>query len=83
MSTSAVVGEKVSTMASTCDGWMVLLGAAGLSANEDHGGAATPIQHFGSAANLNIHLHCLVLGGVDRRGADGVPDFIEAGAPTD
>ena len=28
-------------------------------------------------------LHCLVLDGVYRRGADGVPVFIEAGAPSD
>jgi hypothetical protein len=40
-------------------------------------------QRFGSAANLNIHLHCLVLDGVYRCDADGVPGFIEAGAPTD
>jgi hypothetical protein len=60
-----------------------LLGAAGLKAEEGHGGAVTPIQRFGSAANLNIHLHCLVLDGVYRRGADGSPAFIEADAPTD
>jgi hypothetical protein len=29
-------------------------------------GAVTLIQRFGSAANLNIHLHCLVLDGVWR-----------------
>ena len=28
---------------------------------EGQGGAVTLIQRFGSAANLNIHLHCLVL----------------------
>jgi hypothetical protein len=41
----------------------------------------TLIQRFGSAANLNIHLHCLVLDGVylDR---DGVPVFHEAAAPS-
>ena len=27
------------------------------------------------AANLNIHLHCLVLDGVYRCGGDGVPSF--------
>ena len=32
---------------------------------------------------MNIHLHCLVLDGVYRCGADGSPAFIEAGAPTD
>ncbi len=60
-----------------------LLDSAQLQADEGHGGAVTLIQRFGSAANLNIHLHCLVLDGVYRRGADGVPDFVEAGAPTD
>ncbi len=60
-----------------------LLGAAGLKAEEGHSGAVTLIQRFGSAANLNIHLHCLVLDGVYRCDADGVPGFIEAGAPTD
>ncbi|MEP7299891.1 MAG: transposase [Caldimonas sp.] len=51
--------------------------------NEGHGGAVTLIQRFGSAANLNIHLHCLVLDGVYRCGADGAPAFVEAAAPTD
>jgi len=41
----------------------------------------TLIQRFGSAANLNIHLHCLVLDGVYRHSACG-PDFLEARAPT-
>ena len=38
-----------------------LLGQAGLKADEADSGAVTLIQRFGSAANLNIHLHCLVL----------------------
>ena len=41
-----------------------LLGQAGLKAEEADSGAVTLIQRFGSAANLNIHLHCLVLDGV-------------------
>ena len=60
-----------------------LLGRTGLKSDEGQGGAVTLIQRFGSAANLNIHLHCLVLDGVYRCDADGVPGFIEAGAPTD
>lgn len=60
-----------------------LLGQAGLKADEGHGGAVTLIQRFGSAANLNVHLHCLVLDGVYRCGTDGSPAFIEADAPTD
>jgi hypothetical protein len=40
-----------------------LLEQAGLGADVAHDGAISLIQRFGSAANLNIHLHCLVLGG--------------------
>jgi hypothetical protein len=60
-----------------------LLDAAGLEADEGHGGAVTLIQRFGSAGNLNIHLHRLLLDGVYRCGADRVPQFVEAGSPTD
>ncbi|MFM8769521.1 MAG: transposase, partial [Rubrivivax sp.] len=60
-----------------------LLGHTGLKSDEGQGGAVTLIQRFGSAANLNIHLHCLVLDGVYRCGADGALSFVEADAPTD
>ncbi len=60
-----------------------LLGHTGLEGDEGQGGAVTLIQRFGSAANWNIHLHCLVLDGVYRCGADGAPSFVEADAPTD
>jgi uncharacterized protein (DUF983 family) len=60
-----------------------LMDGAELTAQEGHGGAVTLIQRFGSAANLNIHLHGLVLDGVYRCGADGRPSFIEAGEPND
>ncbi len=60
-----------------------LLGQAGLKADEAHGGAVSLIQRFGSAANLNIHMHCLVLDGVYRVSGDGVPAFVEVAAPTD
>jgi hypothetical protein len=60
-----------------------LLDGAGIKADKGQGGAVTLIQRFGSAANLNIHLHCLVLDGVYRCGADGAPGFVEAAAPTD
>ncbi len=39
-----------------------LLKQAGLKAGHADSGAVTLIQRFGSAANLNIHLHCLVQG---------------------
>ena len=60
-----------------------LLGQVGLKADEADSGAVTLIQRFGSAANLNIHLHCLVLDGVYRRSAEGAPEFVEAPTPTD
>jgi len=56
---------------------------AGLKAEEAHSGAVTLIQRFGSAANLNIHLRCLVLDGVYRLGTAGTPEFVEVPAPTD
>ncbi len=43
-----------------------LLDQTGFKADEAHSGAVTLIQRLGSAANLNIHLHCLVLDGVYR-----------------
>lgn len=60
-----------------------LIGQDGLKPDEADSGAITLIQRFGFAANLNIHLRCLVLDGMHRRGADGVPKFVEAPAPTD
>jgi hypothetical protein len=39
------------------------------------------IQRFGSAANLNIHLHGLVLDGIYRN-SEGVAVFHEVAAPT-
>jgi pyruvate/oxaloacetate carboxyltransferase len=41
-----------------------LIKQAGLKRPQAATGAVTLIQRFGSAANLNIHLHCLVLDGV-------------------
>ncbi len=43
-----------------------LLAAAGLVADEGHGRAVTLVQRFGFTANLNIHLHGLVLDGGQR-----------------
>ena len=60
-----------------------LLGQSGLKPDEADSGAVTLIQRFGSAANLNIHLHCLVLDGVYRRGIHGTPEFVEVREPTD
>ncbi len=54
---------------------------AGLTHAQAQTGAVTLIQRFGSAANLNIHLHCLLLDGVYRL-TDGVPIFQPTPAPT-
>ena len=58
-----------------------LVKRAGFKLSRADTGAVTLIQRFGSAANLNIHLHCLVLDGVYLN-RDGVPVFHEAAAPT-
>ena len=58
-----------------------LLKQAGLQRCAADTGAVTLIQRFGSAANLNIHLHCLVLDGVYRR-TEAEPAFQAARAPT-
>ena len=55
-----------------------LLGRARLNADDGHGDAVTLVHRFGSAANLNTHLRCLVLDGVHWCSADGVPSFVEA-----
>jgi len=53
-----------------------LLDQAGLKAEQGDSGAFTLIQRFGSATNLNIHLHCLVLDGICRCDAEGVSDAV-------
>ena len=58
-----------------------LIQQAGLQRTEAHTGAVTLIQRFGSAANLNIHLHCLVLDGVYST-TEGAPAFHPVPAPT-
>ena len=58
-----------------------LIKQAGLKRAEAATGAVTLIQRFGSAANLNIHLHCLVLDGVYRI-SEGMPVFHPVRAPT-
>jgi Putative transposase len=58
-----------------------LLKQASLKRTAADTGEVTVIQRFGSAANLNIHLHSLVLDGVYQR-TEGEPDFQGARAPT-
>ena len=43
----------------------------------------TLIRCFGPIANLNIHLHCLVLDSVYRCSAEGGPVFVEVDATAD
>ena len=61
-----------------------LIKQAGIERQQAATGAITLIQRFGSAANLNTHLHALVLDGVYRTAdsaSDTEPEFIEATAP--
>ena len=57
-----------------------LVKRAGFKLSRADTGAVTLIQRFGSAANLNIHLHCLVLDGIYRSTGDEAL-FHEARAP--
>jgi hypothetical protein len=57
-----------------------LVKRAGFKLSRADTGVVTLIQRFGSAANLNIHLHCLVLDGVYLN-CDGAAIFHEAAAP--
>ena len=54
-----------------------LVKRAGFKLSRADTGAVTLIQRFGSAGNLNIHLHCLVLDGVYLN-RDGAAVFHEA-----
>jgi hypothetical protein len=58
-----------------------LIKQAGVKRKDADTGAVTLIQRFGSAANLNIHLHCLVLDGIYVI-SEGEAVFQEAHAPT-
>jgi hypothetical protein len=58
-----------------------LIKRAGFKHRRTDTGAVTLIHRFGSAGNLNIHLHCLVLDGVYGN-SDGAPVFNEAAAPS-
>ena len=59
-----------------------LIRQTGVKRSEAATGAVTLIQRFGSAANLNIHLHALVLDGIYHTGAEGAPVFHPAPALT-
>jgi hypothetical protein len=59
-----------------------LIRQAGVKRSAAATGAVTLIQSFGSAANLNIHLHGLMLDGVYHTGTEGAPVFHPAPALT-
>lgn len=61
-----------------------LIRQAGLTCATAHTGAVTLIQRFGSALNLNVHLHMLFLDGVYVMAADpaAAPVFRRVPAPT-
>ena len=60
-----------------------LLGQAALKADEADSGAITQIQRFGSAANLNIHLHYPVLDGVAQTLTEYNQTVVEVAGHTD
>ena len=52
------------------------------STKQAHTGAMVAVQRFGSALNLNIHFHALVLAGVFMVDAFGHPVFMERAPPS-
>jgi hypothetical protein len=59
-----------------------LIRKAGLTRANGVTGAVTPIQRFGSALNLNVHFHLLVLHGVYCRAGEGQLCFVPLPAPS-
>jgi hypothetical protein len=59
-----------------------LIRKAGLTRASAATGAVTLIQRFGSALNLNVHFHMLVLDGVYRREGEGGLRFVPVPAPS-
>jgi hypothetical protein len=59
-----------------------LIRKAGLTRASGVTGAVTLIQRFGSALNLNVHFHLLVLDGVYRREGEGKLRFVPVPAPS-
>jgi len=59
-----------------------LIRKAGLTRASAVTGAVTLIQRFGSALNLNVHFHLLVLDGVYRRNGEGRLRFVPVPAPS-
>jgi hypothetical protein len=59
-----------------------LIGKAGLTRASGVTGAVTLIQRFGSALNLNVHFHMLVLDGVYRREGEHRLRFVPVPAPS-
>ena len=59
-----------------------LIRKAGLSRASAVTGAVTLIQRFGSALNLNVHFHLLVLDGVYRREGEGRLVFVPVSSPS-
>ena len=55
---------------------------AGLAADGGRCGAVTVVQRFGSACELNVHLHSIVLDGVYVEESDGRSGFRPLPAPT-
>jgi ribosomal protein S27E len=59
-----------------------LIGRSGHTRANAQGGAVTLVQRFGSALNMNIHFHMLLLDGVYAADRQGRPRFVSVPAPT-
>jgi len=69
----AVLSQVLGVVSRTISGH--LLTRAGVTHATGHTGAVTLLQHFGSALNLNVHLHMIFVDGVYVTGGGGPPVF--------
>jgi hypothetical protein len=74
------MGSVLRIVVRAIEGW--LIGRSGHTRAEAQGGAVTLVQRFGSALNLNIHFHILVLDGVYVADRTGRPRFRSVPSPT-
>jgi hypothetical protein len=74
------MGSVLRIVVRAIESW--LIGRSGHARANARGGAVTLVQRFGSALNLNIHFHLLVLDGVYVADQQGCPHFLLVSAPT-
>jgi ribosomal protein S27E len=76
----AAMGAVLRLVVRAIESW--LIGRCGHTRANAQGGAVTLVQRFGSALNMNIHFHMLLLDGVYAADRQGRPRFVSVPSPT-